>query len=452
MNRTALRAAILTTSLAFVIALLAGSRSGADSRADARADNSQNTGSNNAPARVATSATNAPFAVHEWGTFTSMQGSTGVELDGMQHEGESLPAFVYSFTETVPSPFRAHGDRSRNPQVRRTRSKMETPVIYFHSARPLDVAVTVQFVHGLMSHYYPAPTAMTPRAPTERATRTAPLNLNDIGASMLHWQAHIAPERTDDDLPDASGNHYAMARAVDAAKVHVTSAAGVTENERFLFYRGLGRDNPDIHITAEPRGRARVHNAEPQAVNAAFAIEMQAERGRFVALGEIAAGRQVSFDLDALPFTTRKQAVENLAEHMFQALRARGLHADEARAMVATWTDQWFGSVGTRVVYVVPSAYVDRTLPMSIEPIPDELLRVFVGRIEYLTPEEEQRIADDLRASGSLERTAREAAMARLAGHGRFMEPKLRRVVAVTRDQVVYDRARALLGAMDTVP
>ena len=44
--------------------------------------------------------------VHEWGTFTSMQGADGVGLEGLQHEEERLPDFVYSRTEVRECPLR----------------------------------------------------------------------------------------------------------------------------------------------------------------------------------------------------------------------------------------------------------------------------------------------------------------------------------------------------------
>jgi hypothetical protein len=42
----------------------------------------------------------ADFKVHEWGTFTSLLGSNGVSQDGLYHEDEHLPDFVYGFGET----------------------------------------------------------------------------------------------------------------------------------------------------------------------------------------------------------------------------------------------------------------------------------------------------------------------------------------------------------------
>lgn len=450
-RRTALRTALLVSAGTLVLALVVGTRSDADSTRPGSADKRAQSGQSQRSASALTgrsTPSDAGFKVHEWGTFTSMQGSTGVELDGMQHEGEALPDFVHSYTNALPSPFRALGNHSRNPQVRRTRSKMETPVIYFHTAKPMDVEVSVYFVQGLMSHYFPAPTNIIPEIPANGAQNRT-IDLETIGASMLQWRANIAPDLTARDIPPATASHYAIARAVDAAKVRVETAAGTTETERFLFYRGLGRDNPAIQITAQARGKARIHNTEAEAIPAAFAVEMQANRGRFSPIGQLAANGQAEFDLSDTRFASKESTVAALSEQMFKALCARGLHADEARSMVDTWADQWFGSPGTRVVYIVPNSYVERTLPMSITPAPDELVRVFVGRIEYLTPEEERRVEDDVRASGSLNRDERRPAMARLAAEGRFMEPKLRRIAAITRDPDVRARAAALIRTIE---
>src|SRR4030095_12320626 len=44
----------------------------------------------------------SPLIVHEWGTFTSMYGSDGLVLEGLQHEEEKLPAFVYGRNTESP--------------------------------------------------------------------------------------------------------------------------------------------------------------------------------------------------------------------------------------------------------------------------------------------------------------------------------------------------------------
>jgi hypothetical protein len=82
--------------------------------------------------------------------------------------------------------------------------------------------------------------------------------------------------------------------------------------------------------------------------------------------------------------------------------------------MVETWKDSWFEE-GSRLIYIVPSGFIDKVLPLTIDPMPGQIVRVFVGRLEIVTP-----------ATANAVRTA-------LAHHdevtlnkyGRFLEPIL---------------------------
>jgi hypothetical protein len=100
-------------------------------------------------------------------------------------------------------------------------------------------------------------------------------------------------------------------------------------------------------------------------------------------------------------------------------LLARGLYAAEANAMLETWRDSWFEE-GTRLIYVVPRSEVDAILPLHIEPAPDEVARVFVGRMELVTPDTLKEITAALLANDA----------ATLRRFGRFLEPIGRRIVA----------------------
>ena len=74
---------------------------------------------------------------------------------------------------------------------------------------------------------------------------------------------------------------------------------------------------------------------------------------------------------------------------------------------------------------------VDRILPLEIQPAPDKLVRVLVGRLEIVSPEAEAELAALLNdaGSGSVAFTAadRDARFVRL---GRFLEPHLRSIRA----------------------
>ena len=105
--------------------------------------------------------------------------------------------------------------------------------------------------------------------------------------------------------------------------------------------------------------------------------------------------------------------------------------------MVETWRDSWFEE-GTRVFYVVPNAIVESVLPLTVDPAPESLVRVFVGRVEILSSWREKEIevalaADDIR---SLEK------------HGRFLQPFLQQVRRRTdRELPVSPRLNEFLAA-----
>ena len=59
--------------------------------------------------------------------------------------------------------------------------------------------------------------------------------------------------------------------------------------------------------------------------------------------------------------------------------------------MIQTWADSWFDEDGTRVLYLVPRAFTDSVLPLTLQPAPAQLARVFVGRAELIPAELERR-------------------------------------------------------------
>src|SRR5262245_63266414 len=88
-------------------------------------------------------ATPVPLTVHEWGTFTSIAGRDGQAVQWLPQRGPTdLPCFVER------SPWIYKGDLTG--MVR-----METPVLYFYSPRPVDVSVDVAFKRGLITEFYP---------------------------------------------------------------------------------------------------------------------------------------------------------------------------------------------------------------------------------------------------------------------------------------------------------
>ncbi len=108
------------------------------------------------------------FVAHEWGTFTSVQGTDGVQLEWNPLITAELPKFVYDLNRPSGDPRRQLGSLSGSKSAFRTLQRMETPVIYFYSPRELTVDVTVKFPQGRVTEWFPqardvGPSSVQPR-------------------------------------------------------------------------------------------------------------------------------------------------------------------------------------------------------------------------------------------------------------------------------------------------
>ncbi|GAC1351086.1 MAG: hypothetical protein NVS3B20_02020 [Polyangiales bacterium] len=392
--------------------------------------------------------TDDPLTVHEWGTFTTLQGSSGASLDGLQHESEALPQFVYSRTRAQSSPFAAYGDTSRDVPVSHVGGKMETPVIYFYSKSARHVRVHVDFEQGLLTQWFPSASSVTPAISPHERSRS---DISNILRSSLEWDVNLTPG--DAPMPEgvpfvATSDPWTFARETKAAWVHADNGGA----ERYLFYRGLGRMPLPLEVHAAESNAQVVHNKGEQPISAAFVIEMQARgEGRFQKLNALEGGGVQRASLDEIALRGKAAVVADLSAEVSRALVSQGLFDDEARAMVRTWSLTWFASVGTRVIYLVPTAVTEAILPLTIEPKPSSLVRVLVGRHEFLTKEAERKVVELLKERLSSDVTVREGAMKQLAQLGRFLEPTVRRAMDSADPVVVKSGAQILASFVASV-
>jgi hypothetical protein len=100
-------------------------------------------------------------------------------------------------------------------------------------------------------------------------------------------------------------------------------------------------------------------------------------------------------------------------------LTAAGLYEKEAQAMVTTWESAWLKDEGTRVLYVLPTEWAAKALPLTVTPTPDALVRVMVGRHDLLTPERERELDGLIKQMPANPK----AATAELSKLGRFAAP-----------------------------
>jgi hypothetical protein len=110
--------------------------------------------------------------------------------------------------------------------------------------------------------------------------------------------------------------------------------------------------------------------------------------------------------------------MDSLRSDVEEILVAQGLYLDEARAMFETWRDSWFEE-GSRLLYPVPRGFVDTILPLSIHPAPVKTVRVFVGRLELVTPATQRGIEQALATHDR----------ATIERYGRFLAPILETMI-----------------------
>jgi hypothetical protein len=368
----------------------------------------------------------AEYKVHEWGTFTSLVGSNGITQPGMYHEDEPLPDFVHPFGKVqrsipTPTPPPSNGCAhckvpAELPVLRQAKitQKMETPVIYFYSDQERKVDVHVKFPLGAVTETYPAPVSTSP-------TKVDRLINGDTLFQVTVLNRKTPSSLLGEYLPYVPyGNIYGHARNVDSNLINTAT----NELEKFIFYRGLGHFQPRLSITSK-KGELTIEQCKTcDTVPALFLVHVkQNGESNIYPLGSLAAKNgknvipaNVISDLKQHPMSNVFSTVHE--ESITLALQRAGLKYDEALAMVNTWENGYLKVPGLRLLYILPRSEVDHALPLEISPTPEELKRVFVGRIEVLLDTDEQDLVNRIvqNQCGDCARSL-----------GRFAEPMLYR-------------------------
>ncbi len=213
----------------------------------------------------------------------------------------------------------------------------------------------------------------------------------------------------------------------------------------------MGNFSLPLKLTAAGDGRFELQNSGPDAFESLFLVTVDGDRLRMAEFDRIDAGARMT-----LVQSKQTSSIDQLHRAVVVALIKQGLYKKEAEAMVNTWRSSWFGEQGTRLFYTLPQRMTDELLPLEIEPRPDTIVRVMVGRMELMTPEDEARVIELVRKSAGLRKAA--AAKAKKTGKrfsytlppelaelGRLAEPALVRARALTDDPVVRSEAQQLL-------
>ena len=389
----------------------------------------------------------AEYVAHEWGTFTSVQGTDGVLLEWRPLATSELPDFVYNRSNGAYQSAR-HKVFAKNELA--ATQRMETPVLYFYPTEEMTVDVSVKFPQGEITEWYPMVRDFGPDDGDE------PIQLTD---GYLNWgkirlfPATLYPEFAKDIPTAKSGANYFAARETDSAYVRVGMTRGPAryEHEKFLFYRGVGSFKAPLEVQGGGDHGINVINHDAAAIPAFFVLNVGEKTASFISGGTLAPDALKNVPAgNPQATTTPEETADALGAAVHAALLKQGLYDKEASAMVQTWRESWFLEKGTRILYILPDSWTERTLPLTLAPAPKELKRVMVGRAELITPQMEKQVAQQIAALSSTDFHVREKATKTLAGLGRFAEPSLKRVIdsAVVDDAEVKSRAKKLIGEL----
>jgi hypothetical protein len=195
-----------------------------------------------------------------------------------------------------------------------------------------------------------------------------------------------------------------------------------TEEERFIFYRGLANFDVPLKVNlknlSENEMSVTVTNQSVEEIPSLFYLKTnQSGVVSFLTIPALKANESRTF------LTSSAQSIKSANVPIQKALVSAGLFEDEAISMLKTWKKSYFRTEGERLLYILPQAWTERILPMKLVPQPERLVRVLIGRVELFSQNEQQRI---------LTRLARND---QSLLEDRLMEPKLNAVKFLMNQQ-----------------
>jgi hypothetical protein len=290
---------------------------------------------------------------------------------------------------------------------------METPVLYFYASRPATLSVRVDFPEGLLTEWYP------------QASKASPTGaVSNLAGGRLEWDSlEVRPGETEAFPKGAGSSRYYAARDTDASPI---AASG--EREKLIFYRGGGNIAVPLQPKSLDENTLEIRNAGAEAIPVAIVFDNRGGQIGYRVLRNVSGTLKVDLPAPGANDAALRKDLESL-------LVEQGLYPREAHAMVETWRDSWFEE-GARVFYIVPRSEVDAAVPLTVNPAPRETVRVFVGRVELLTPRTEW-VLDAALASGDV-RTIKQ--------YSRFLDAFMSEMRSRGKGRVVSPAAKAVLA------
>jgi len=322
------------------------------------------------------------YAVHEWGVFT-IHPDLEMANAALAAEWADCPRELY---------------RTEPPNLRNLpwRGSVRKPIVYFHwdaDPPPPEKGLTmkVRFPDGRPVIWWPASQEGEGIEPQGQEV-----------TDSLSWRLFLGrqpdgrgPFGARPRTPAVAADHwYAKARMVQAEPVFSYGGHGrvgpVIDAEQFVYYDGLMKPLAFLKARRTATGDLVLDNTAPYAIHDLWCVDHTGDprTGKTPRLARVplvpVGTKQIVPEWRAIPDADWAKAT---AEQLAADLEQTGLHADEAKSLVAIWQPGFFHAPGLTLFYRLPQREYDRVTTIALDPLPETLVRVGIVLHAHAEPE-----------------------------------------------------------------
>ena len=322
------------------------------------------------------------YAVHEWGVFT-IHPDLEMANAALAAEWADCPRELY---------------RTEPPNLRNLpwRGSVRKPIVYFHwdaDPPPPEKGLTmkVRFPDGRPVIWWPASQEGEGIEPQGQEV-----------TDSLSWRLFLGrqpdgrgPFGARPRTPAVAADHwYAKARMVKAEPVFSygswSGKGDPIDAEQFVYYDGLMKSLAFLKARRTATGDLVLDNTAPYPLHDLWCVDHSGDprTGKAARLARVplvpVGTKEIVPEWRTVPDADWAQAT---AEQLAADLERTGLHADEARSLVAIWQPGFFHAPGLTLFYRLPQREYDRVTTIALDPVPETLVRVGIVLHAHAEPE-----------------------------------------------------------------
>jgi hypothetical protein len=158
--------------------------------------------------------------------------------------------------------------------------------------------------------------------------------------------------------------------------------------EQFVYYDGLMKPLAFLEPRRTPAGAIVLDTTAPYPIHDLWCIDRTGAEPKLARVPLVPPGKK-TIDLDWKTVADDDWHAAT-AEPLAVELEKTGLHADEARSLVAIWQPGFFHAPGLTLFYRLPQREYDRVTTIALDPVPETLVRVGIVHHAHAEPEREK--------------------------------------------------------------